>query len=547
MQSIRGKFLRLNLISILLCVILIGGVGLFSLSVIQASTSRDILSLTCRAEGQALDDSISSIKDSVDLFCAMTDNRVPSLAILRDQSFVDDLFAVAEMDFGQIARVTHGVCAYYFRTAPELTPKPEGFFYGKEPGSDLIVKQPLTDLSIYDPSDTEHVGWYYQPQVAGKPIWMEPYYNKNLDIYMVSYVVPFYRNGVFWAIAGMDIDFDVVIDRVRTINPYTTGYAFLCSDRGIIHYHPELEIGSTVTDYIDGLDSLQEALSVLDGQPTFGYRYKGMGKTIACYSLQNDMKLMLAAPNSEIKAPMVALFRVIVLAAILFCAVVAVLIVHISNRITHPLESLTQAARKIADGNLDVDLPDPSGDEVGILTRSFEVTVSSLKRYVASMNNMAFTDPLTQVKNKTAYDRAALGLQKDMAEGSAEYALVMCDLNNLKRINDAYGHERGDEYIVRCCNLICGVFKRSPVFRIGGDEFVVILTGESYANRDALMAVLNREIEGSLSAEQPWQRLSIAKGVAVCESADTTPDTVFVRADEAMYADKRRMKGQEAK
>ncbi|MBR2698119.1 MAG: hypothetical protein IKE76_05950 [Clostridia bacterium] len=49
MQSIRGKFLRLNLISILLCVILIGGVGLFSLSVIQASTSRDILSLTCRA------------------------------------------------------------------------------------------------------------------------------------------------------------------------------------------------------------------------------------------------------------------------------------------------------------------------------------------------------------------------------------------------------------------------------------------------------------------------------------------------------------------
>ena len=194
-----------------------------------------------------------------------------------------------------------------------------------------------------------------------------------------------------------------------------------------------------------------------------------------------------------------------------------------------------------------MDLPDPSGDEVGILTRSFEVTVSSLKRYVASMNNMAFTDPLTQVKNKTAYDRAALGLQKDMAEGSAEYALVMCDLNNLKRINDAYGHERGDEYIVRCCNLICDVFKRSPVFRIGGDEFVVILTGESYANRDALMAVLNREIEGSLSAEQPWQRLSIAKGVAVCESADTTPDTVFVRADEAMYADKRRMKGQEAK
>lgn len=543
MQSIRGKFLRLNLISILLCVILIGGVGLFSLSVIQANTSRDILSLTCRAEGQAMDDSIRSIKDSVDLFCAMTDNRVPSLAILRDQPFVDDLYAVAEMDFGQIARITHGVCAYYFRTAPELTQKPEGFFYGKEPGNDQIVKQPLTDLSVYDPSDTEHVGWYYQPQIAGKPIWMEPYYNKNLGIYMVSYVVPFYRNGVFWAIAGMDIDFDVVIERVRAINPYDTGYAFLCSDQGEIYFHPELEIGTIVTDYIDELDSLQEALSALDGQPTFSYHYRGVGKTISCHSLQNGMKLMLAVPNREIKAPMVSMFRIIVLVAILFCTVEVVMIIHISNRITHPLESLTQAARKIADGNLDVDLPDPSGDEVGILTRSFEVTVSSLKRYVASMNNMAFTDPLTQVKNKTAYDRAALGLQKDMDEGNAEYALVMFDLNNLKRINDEYGHERGDMYIVCCCGLICGVFKRSPVFRIGGDEFVAILTGESYDNRDALMAELDRQLQQGQSAAEPWQRPSIAKGLAVREETDVAPDSVFVRADEAMYEDKRRMKG----
>lgn len=63
MKSIRGKFLRLNLVSILLCVVLIGGVGLWSLSVIQSNTSQEILTLTCRAEGQALDDSISSIQD----------------------------------------------------------------------------------------------------------------------------------------------------------------------------------------------------------------------------------------------------------------------------------------------------------------------------------------------------------------------------------------------------------------------------------------------------------------------------------------------------
>ena len=222
----------MNLISIFLCILLIGGLGLWSISSIQSASSREILGLTCRAEGQELDYTISSIQDSVDLFCAMTDHLLPSLDSLRDQAFVDAFYLETERNMGQIAQVTHGVCAYYFRTAPELTQKPEGFFYGKRPGTDKIEKEPLTDLSIYDPSDTEHVGWYYQPQAAGKAIWMEPYYNQNLDMYMVSYVVPFFRGGEFWAIAGMDIDFDVVIENVRSIRPYETGYAFLCSDGG---------------------------------------------------------------------------------------------------------------------------------------------------------------------------------------------------------------------------------------------------------------------------------------------------------------------------
>ena len=371
---------------------------------------------------------------------------------------------------------------------------------------------------------------------------MEPYFNQNLGIYMVSYVVPFFRDGVFWGIAGMDIDFDVVIERVRTIRPYSTGYAFLCSDQGVIYYHPELEIGARMTDNRAELEPFVKALSTSEDAYAYDYSYMSIGKTMTFYPLQNGMKLILAVPDSEIKAPMVSLFRTIVAVALLMCVIVALLIVHFSNRIIHPLESLTQAAQKIALGNLDVDLPNPSGDEVGILTRSFEVTVSSLKQYVASMNNMAFTDPLTQVKNKTAYDRAVLGLQKDMDAGQASFGLVMLDLNDLKRINDQYGHERGDEYIVCCCNLICSVFKRSPVFRVGGDEFVVILVGENLADCDALLAELNAGIEKSLSDETPWHRLSIAKGIAFSEETDTSPDAVFNRADEAMYADKRRMK-----
>ena len=239
MRSIRGKFLQLNLISILLCVTLIGGLGLWSVSVIQRDSSRQILNLTCRLEGMVLNDTLDSIKESVDLFCAMTSNQLPSLESLRDLHFVNSFVKDAEENMSEIARITHGVCCYYFRIAPELTDYAQGFLYGKRHLTGLMMKEPLTNLSLYDPSDTEHVGWYYEPQAAGRSLWMKPYYNRNLGIYTVSYVVPLYRSGVFWGIAGMDIDFDVVIAHVRAIRPYAGSYAFLCDDRGTIHYHPE--------------------------------------------------------------------------------------------------------------------------------------------------------------------------------------------------------------------------------------------------------------------------------------------------------------------
>ena len=488
---------------------------------------------------------LDSIKESVDLFCAMTVNQLPSLESLKDLKFVNGFVRDAEKNMTEIARITHGVCCYYFRIAPEMTEHSQGFLYGKRHLTGRMMKEPLTNLALYDPSDTEHVGWYYEPQAAGRSLWMKPYYNRNLGIYMVSYVVPLYREGVFWGVAGMDIDFDVVIEHVRSIRPYKNSYAFLCDDRGMILYHQELEPGTNLVDYSPELAPLVDAFgweTAAEDHPVFQYHYKGVGKTMTFFRLNNNMELLLCAFDSEIKAPMVALFRLIVMVALLLCAAAVVMIIPITNRITRPLELLTQAAKKIALGDLNVELPRPGNDEVGILSRSFEVTVSSLRQFVENMNDMAFTDPLTHVKNKTAYNRAILALHEDMVRGQAKFGLVMFDLNDLKHINDTYGHEHGDEYIINSCRLICQVFRHSPVYRIGGDEFVVLLDGSELENCDARIAELNTAIEATASAENPWQRLSIAKGAACSAPGDTAPEDIFVRADRAMYADKRRMK-----
>ena len=545
-KTIRGKFIVLILISILLCTVLVGGASLWRISSTLTGSAAQILELTCREEGGRLDEVLHDIQSSVDLFTEIANGRLEAVENLQDEDFLAKYLEEIELHMGQIVRSTQGVCAYYLRIAPERTKQGAGFLYTQKPGVEGLVPEPLTDLSLYDPTDTEHVGWYYQPMQAGKAIWMEPYYNQNLHIYMVSYVVPLYLDGEFWGVAGMDVDFDVVIQNVQRIQPYKTGYAFLTSDEGIIYYHPELPIGSRITDASPELQDLLALFGRGNGREetnVLRYHYRNLGKELAYYQLHNGMELLLTAESREIKGPLVRLFRVVTGIVLLISVIMVLLILPISNRITRPLAQLTEAADQIAKGNMDVALPAPGRDEVGSLTKSFAVTVQSLKKTLAGMNNMANTDPLTHVKNRMAYDTAAERLQERMTAGEREFGYLMLDLNNLKQINDLYGHDRGNEYLLNSCRLICKVFKHSPVFRIGGDEFLVLLEGEDKKQIAALEKEMDRLMTESQNEGEPWKRLSIAKGISMCREEDSTPDAVFHRADQEMYVDKRRMKG----
>ncbi|MBQ5423407.1 MAG: GGDEF domain-containing protein, partial [Clostridiales bacterium] len=107
------------------------------------------------------------------------------------------------------------------------------------------------------------------------------------------------------------------------------------------------------------------------------------------------------------------------------------------------------------------------------------------KKNLKSAEMMARRDELTGVKNRTAFSETIETINQDTEAGAVDhYGVVMCDINDLKKINDTRGHAYGNEAIQGASRLICDVYKHSPVFRIGGDEFVVILKGTDYENRD---------------------------------------------------------------
>ena len=167
------------------------------------------------------------------------------------------------------------------------------------------------------------------------------------------------------------------------------------------------------------------------------------------------------------------------------------------------------------------------------------------KEYAEEMEKKSYIDALTGVRNKRSYDSAIDNLRADITQNVARFGIAIIDMNDLKHINDSYGHDHGDEAIVTVCRVICDVFDHSPVYRYGGDEFVVLLRNRDLENINDLVAEFRARI-AALCGDQDssaWERVSAAIGYAVFDpDTDTDTQSVFERADREMYRDKRAAK-----
>lgn len=155
---------------------------------------------------------------------------------------------------------------------------------------------------------------------------------------------------------------------------------------------------------------------------------------------------------------------------------------------------------------------------------------------------LARRDELTGIRNKTAYTELEQSVQSNIDRGLEfiRFAIAVCDLNELKKINDTLGHKAGDEYIKSSAKLLCDIFDHSPVFRIGGDEFVIFLSGADYDSRKELISKLQKcSIENRDKGEGPV----IAIGMSEFNiENDVKVSEIFERADKLMYENKRNLK-----
>ena len=179
-------------------------------------------------------------------------------------------------------------------------------------------------------------------------------------------------------------------------------------------------------------------------------------------------------------------------------------------------------------------------DSMDSLEEQIQSMQTELKTQIAQVHGHAYLDGLTGVKSKRAYLNKEEELDQKLAEGAiSELALVVCDVNGLKIINDTMGHKAGDEYIRLACKMVCDVFSHSPVYRVGGDEFAVILTERDYENREVLMYRLHNRSLAHIGTEGAV----VSGGLAEYDpNRDQSIRDVFERADATMYKEKMLLK-----
>ena len=168
-------------------------------------------------------------------------------------------------------------------------------------------------------------------------------------------------------------------------------------------------------------------------------------------------------------------------------------------------------------------------DEIEMMNERIFSLQEKLSKQIQLVRSRAYIDGLTGLNNRVAYEEHVSRLEDEIRGGTADFAIALFDVNSLKEVNDKYGHKKGDEVIRSASFALQNTFREGKLYRIGGDEFLVILE-RSYAELLPKLASLRENQAG----------ISISAGSAVFNrETDREYRTVFNRADMAMYNDKR--------
>lgn len=494
MKGLQRKILILVVSSILISALFIMSIAFINYDRIVESDLRQIIQLMCSEKRQTIDEKLLNIKQSVHtLYHFATEQLGESKDTWLDEANYEEYISRMEALMATTARYTDGAVSVYYYLNPSIKGVKQGAWLLKD-ADGTFVECEMTDISQYDKEDVEHVGWYYIPATKGEETWLNPYYNQNMGEEIISYVIPIIFEDEVMAVVGMDISTSILYENIKAVTVYDTGYAFLMDSEGGFVYHPEME-GSSGTPEFDAQHAYLYEKSLVSAQnhSVEPYHWNGVDKYLTSQKLCNEMIFTVCVTEEELQEPQQKMLIDSVL--VILC----------------------------------------------VMTGYIIVTISVIKAIVKLM----YKDSMTRVGNKAAYVECVDALYKRIKNKEKfNFSVVVVDINDLKKVNDTYGHEYGDILIQNAASVLKTVWDKKHIYRIGGDEFTVVLADVEKETLEKQMRRLEEEINNfNRNNGNDVLFLQMAAGMSSYNrETDKEYMDVFRRADEAMYENKKMRK-----
>ena len=525
MRSIRTKITAIAIAAILISVLTVMSAYY---SMFQAEGSRqaaETMNLQARNAQKALEKYIESIEQSVEMAANLASDTLDSVILVennvagphadpavrtQEQTAQIDVYLTAhcaeiQEAFSSVATRTHGVVTYYYCLSADVSENVHGFFYSKVGKAGFEEEPPLVAREL-DPEDQAHTTWYYTPIRRGRPSWVGPYTAHFLnEMWTYSYLVPIYKAGTLIGVLGMDIPFDTLVEQIRDIQVYQTGFACLIDEENRILYHPEMQIGSMPDGF--GVSGLSEMLRQQDnGDELIRYNAEGTERVMAFSTLSNGMKLLITAPAEEINATRQAFSRVILIVTAVVLGIATALLLVVMGIITQPLQGLTAASRQLSAGDFDVALDYRGKDEVGQLTEAFTQMRDKQKRYIADLNHQIYTDKLTDLPNMRHFFHLAKEEKERLLAEGRHPVMLYFDLMGMKHFNRQHGFEAGDRLIREFGEILLKHYGEKRLCRYSDDHFAAVSDEESV---EAELEAVFRDCREAQGGTMPPVRVGI--------------------------------------
>ncbi len=349
---------------------------------IARESLRQMVELTADKKSLELNSSFAIVEKSVEMAKTKILDSIDEERILTDEDYEKSYMEELSSELSSLAQFSSGVVAIYFRMNAETFGGTRGIFMERGGKREAFLNVKPTDILQYSPTDTEHVGWYYLPIWKKSPTWVAPYENRNINIHMISYVAPIYRNEQLLGVVGMDINLAKLEDIVDLLPMEGMLGILIGQERSLVYYNDARSMKKNLEQAADTNAIIKIFSEKKDSDWLTKFKWKNEKYYGTSRTLENSMTLVVALSVKSILEAQKKQIISLILSFVLITTLATILLTLALKHIIQPINLISDATTKLARGELNISLPYKANNELGQLADNIRKMMNQLKEYI---------------------------------------------------------------------------------------------------------------------------------------------------------------------